>query len=247
MKYPIDCTNELQAALQLSGGPVEGCAHVQCYGRNSSVSSSEEDLWDGGGLYTWPTSAERLNIVSTSTNDTSAGTGARTVKIHGLDSTYTEISETVTLNGTSNVLTTNSYLRSHLMEVITAGSGGSNAGTVTCTQETSSLKLGHISIGLNRTMSGCHTIPKDVNGFLWGFSVCMDSSGEGDSTYTVYLKTRRINEVFQKVQFSNSTDMVKHKFHIPVQLPEKTDLILSAKGDGTDMSATIELTLVDTA
>ena len=45
------------------------------------------------------------------------GTGARTVLIEGLDENYDIQSETVTMDGTTNVVTTNTYIRLFRMTV----------------------------------------------------------------------------------------------------------------------------------
>jgi hypothetical protein len=76
------------------------------------------------------TNAQR-SIVSTSANDTSAGTGARTITINYLDTSFVLHAETVTLNGTTpvNTVGTNiAYIES--LVVATVGSGQVNAGTI---------------------------------------------------------------------------------------------------------------------
>lgn len=72
-------------------------------------------------------------ILSSSANDTSAGTGARTVLITYYDQTCAgPFTETVILNGTGVVLTSNTNICFiEKMEVVTAGSTGSNVGTIT--------------------------------------------------------------------------------------------------------------------
>lgn len=73
------------------------------------------------------------SIKSSSTSDTSAGTGARTVTIYYVDSTgATAGTETVTLNGTTAVnLVTTTKCFIEKMVVATVGSNGSNVGTIT--------------------------------------------------------------------------------------------------------------------
>jgi hypothetical protein len=72
------------------------------------------------------------SIVSSSANDAAAGTGARTVKIFFVNATgATAGTETVTLNGTTPVnLATTTKCFTEKMEVVTAGSGGVAAGTI---------------------------------------------------------------------------------------------------------------------
>jgi hypothetical protein len=82
--------------------------------------------------YTEPASNAQRSVASSSASDTSAGTGARTIKITYYDSTYAgPFTETVTLNGTANVNTVSTTICFiEKIEVVTVGSGGTNAGTI---------------------------------------------------------------------------------------------------------------------
>lgn len=73
------------------------------------------------------------SVKSSSASDAAAGTGARTIKITYVDSTgATSGTETATLNGTTavNLVSTNKCFIEKI-EVLTVGSGGANAGTIT--------------------------------------------------------------------------------------------------------------------
>jgi hypothetical protein len=82
--------------------------------------------------YTEQTSGAQRSIKSANNNDSSAGTGARTIKITYLDSTMSNIyTETITLNGTTFVNTVNTnicYIEK--IEVMTVGSTGATVGIV---------------------------------------------------------------------------------------------------------------------
>jgi len=81
-------------------------------------------------------------VLSSSVLDTSAGTGARTINVMGLDANYVLQSEIVTLNGVTPVNTVNTFIRVHSASIQTAGSGGVNAGTITVRQTTTVKKDG---------------------------------------------------------------------------------------------------------
>lgn len=75
-------TSWLQSWLQAIGfAQVPGYRRITALGNNPDVDSAAvpEDIWSGGGAYPWMTGATSLEIVSSSANDTAAGTGARTV------------------------------------------------------------------------------------------------------------------------------------------------------------------------
>jgi hypothetical protein len=71
-----------------------------------------------------------LDITSTSANDTSAGTGARTLRLFGLGSNKKYQEEDITLKGNTIVQTTKTWYRLFSSKVLTVGSGGSNAGII---------------------------------------------------------------------------------------------------------------------
>ena len=70
-------------------------------------------------------------ICSTSSNDTSGGTGAREVYIDGLDANWDRMNETVVLNGTTGVATSNTnWLRINKMYVSAVGTSPYNEGDI---------------------------------------------------------------------------------------------------------------------
>jgi hypothetical protein len=166
----------------IAAGLVAGRKLVNVYGRNFDIDTGSvpEDLWNGGGLYTgFPVtgSAETLSIVSSSTDDDSAGTGARTLKIHGLNSDYEEINETVTLDGTTPVTTVATFWRVFYAEVLTAGSGGFNAGTITANHSTTTANVFFVMpVGRNRSNIAVYTIPAGYTGVLESLGVWIRSA-----------------------------------------------------------------------
>lgn len=83
--------------------------------------------------YNEPTANAQRSVASSSASDAAAGTGARTVRIKYFTVTGTgPFEEDVTLNGTAAVATVATnicFIES--IRVLTVGSGGSNAGTIT--------------------------------------------------------------------------------------------------------------------
>lgn len=79
---------------------------------------------------TFPSSAITLGIASSSINDTSAGSGAQSLQIVGLDADYNEIFEIISLNGQTEVNSTKEFLRVNNAIVFSFGSTGWNEGTI---------------------------------------------------------------------------------------------------------------------
>lgn len=147
------------ALLEISLENVSGYEPIVIEGNNEDIDTGTEDIWIEGGNLIYLTAAETMNIVSTAAADTSAGTGARTVEIKGLDGAYLEIEEIIILNGTSNVLTSNSYLRILSVEVLTAGSGEENAGIITSTASTTTTVQCSIPTGISVSKNSQFTVP----------------------------------------------------------------------------------------
>lgn len=103
---------------------------VHLFGYDASPSTALETIWTEGGTYLPIGTAATMTISSSSTSDTSAGTGARTCRVTGILSTGASTTETATMNGQSGVTLANQYKAINNIEVLTTGSGLTNAGNI---------------------------------------------------------------------------------------------------------------------
>lgn len=112
-----------------------------------------------GTTYAEPSSAAQRSVSSSSASDTSAGVGARTVRIRYFDNTLNgPFSEDIVLNGTAPVNTTATNIRFiESMCVLTCGSSSGNVGDVTLYGSTAGGGgvVGSIASGDNQT-NWCH-------------------------------------------------------------------------------------------
>lgn len=172
-------------------GNVTGKTSWNKYGFNEDVdAAAEEVIASFGGTFTPLTSAETLDVSSSSANDTSAGTGARTVLVIGIGSDGLTQQEVVTLNGVSTVTTSNTWLGVNRVAVLTAGTSGSNEGTITLNATTSATTQGEIPIGYSITQQALLHV-QDNHRFLGDFfllNVRKLSGGGGDPRVTIYGK-----------------------------------------------------------
>lgn len=115
-------------------GSLSGITLVNLYGINGAVPATFETVWPESTAYT-PLAVAMSSpyCASGSANDTAAGSGARTVTVTGLNTSFAAFSETITMNGqTSVVLSTPNILVFNSAEVITAGATGLNEGIIQC-------------------------------------------------------------------------------------------------------------------
>jgi len=107
---------ESDLGLEVSASKVWGITPVTLLGYNTDLDSAgAEDVWDGGGTYTFGTTAEELFISSSSASDTTE------VTVTGLDANYIEQSVAVTLVGQTKtrVGTTETFRRINGLEMST--------------------------------------------------------------------------------------------------------------------------------
>jgi hypothetical protein len=123
--------------------------------------------------YTEQTTNAQRSVKSSSTADTAAGTGARTIRITYYTETFTgPFTTNVTLNGTTAVNTSVSnicYIEK--IDVLTAGSGGVNAGIISLFVGTGGAggTIGTIAVGDNKTFWCHHYVPTGKTMVITGF------------------------------------------------------------------------------
>ncbi len=167
-------TPAVSKPVAVSAGRVSYIGSVYKFGYNAAVSSTEETVWFNGGLYSYPSSAIQMKVSSSDANDTASGgggTGARTVRVVGLDGDYSEVQEDVSLDGQTAVLTTTKFIRIFRAYVLTAGSGETAAGTVyvgtgTVTNGVPATIYANLGAG-NQTQQAVYTVPAGKTGYMF--------------------------------------------------------------------------------
>ena len=219
--------------LQVSRGQIPGHRNVTVFGFNPDVDQTQVSVWPLQSLITFPASALQMTVSSTSTNDTSNGTGARTVVVQGLDANYNEVTETVTLNGQTAVAMTASLLRVNYAYVATAGSGNSAAGDIyigtgTVTTGVPATTYDIIKFDYNATTTGSYTIPAGYTAYV---SEGLFSTGQPSGTTQVQgrLLTRGINNIRMTAAITTlNNGVANYVFEYPLAIPEKTTVEATA-------------------
>ena len=139
------------------------------FGRNPQIdtTSDPEDIWGGGGLYTGHPvnfTPEKVEVFSSDGTDdaVAVGAGAWTIRIVGLKtatSTYYETEDFI-LDGAVAVDSLSTWWRVNRAYVLTAGSGGANAGTITIRSKVTTANVfAQLPIGQNQTQIMAYTVP----------------------------------------------------------------------------------------
>lgn len=236
--------------------------YVRKFGRNPDVDTTTdpETIWEVGGVYTgWVSAAATTTIVSDSVEDDVltageiAGTGALTVRVEGVDANHKHIIETVSMNGTAAVTLGTDLLRCFRAYVVTAGTGGTNAGNIQVKH--GSTVLAQITAGDGQTMQALYTTPKtDRNGltytgaFLLGYAATLikntNTAVEMEILFRPDGGAWRVLESFGMVQAGTSSLQVL--FPEPISIGTGTDIemrCLETSSNDASISAQFDVVL----
>jgi hypothetical protein len=219
------------------------------FGYNPDVDTSRVTVWPYTGILPLPAAALQMKVSSSSVDDTANGTGARTVFVAGLDANYNEISEIVTLNGQTAVLTTQSFLHINNAYVATAGSGLSAAGDIyfgegTVTAGVPATVYDLIKFDYNQRITGSYTIPAGYTGYVSQglFSAGQPGGSAQVSGRLLTIGTDGIRRAAAITTVNNGT--ADYTFEYPIMIPEKTTLEATAQGSSNNNEASAMFVLV---
>jgi len=182
----------------IAEGRVIGHRLEEKFGRHDDIQAgTEEDVFSYGSSFFYPTSAATVAAFSHSASDdgTSSplGSGARSIRVYGVDGNYDEIAETITLNAATPVDSTLEFLRVWRVKCIDVGSGGINAGNILVTSAASTASpkdvIGFVAAGNGQSEQAQRTIPAGYTGHITaGACSILEKSGAGPKETSGHVK-----------------------------------------------------------
>ena len=239
---------------QVVAGKVPGYSYLFKIGNNPNIPNGVNtvDIWGGGGLYTGQPAtglAEKIHVFSNNAADTSAGTGAQTIVLYGLDDLFQEQMEVVTMNGVTPVLTTKFWRRMNKAIVLTTGTANFNVGTITARHQTTITNVFMVmQPGTNETHNTAYTIPAGKTGFLGEWRAFLTDAQATYGRMTGFARPfgaawRSVAPISLHREQNLFLD-----FKYGLALPEKTDLrvsCLEVSSDNTSISSSYTMLLID--
>lgn len=225
-------------------GRINGATPLYLNGVNGASTTTYETLWDESNVYAFRSTATAQTISSASANDAAAGTGARTVRVTGItDTSFTESTEVVTMNGTTGVSLANNYVSINKLEVVTAGSTGVNAGIIyvgtgSITAGKPATVEGLMAASVGMSTSFLYTVPANKTLMMLDLCVATRAATAGGNSMAIEtivnlsgVKTRKF--LIPDTAATGGTPFFK--FSIPLVFEEKTQingLVISGAGTG---------------
>lgn len=218
--------------VQIARGDWANLAPWSKMGLNPALGATEEDIWNVGATYTWPTGTAGLEVLSSSVNDVSTGSGASKVKIWYLNAGGTEFSEEVALNGTNVVPTVGTNI--YRVNYFRLSAGNAATGSIMLRNLSDTPIYSQIAAGQTRARQAIYTVP--VGKVLYIHDVTLSAVGAAASR-TVTFTTRATYDnkagaattwfvPYTEISLTDSA----FNFHldIPTRFPALTDIKVSA-------------------
>lgn len=232
---PTDPNDEIALGLR------QGNSLWNKWGYNKDIDIGTEVVAAFGGTFTPLTTATTLTIASTSTDDDDGGTGVNSIVVYGIDANREEQTEVITMNGTTNVVTTSTWLGINRVAIYLAGTGKINAGTITVTATTGGSTMANMPVGEGVTQQCIFHIPvshRFLAKWLW-INVLNNNK---NATLNFKLKVySAINNATQNVfdldvDTSKVTEPISVNPSVPFPIGESSVMWLECTSDTADIS-----------
>ena len=208
---------------------------------NVPVSAANIDIWPGGILYPFKSTATTMEVFSTNAADTAAGVGARTLVVNGLDANYNEISETVTLNG-ATVAMVNTYIAINSAFVATSGSSNGSVGDIHIRDSGGGTVRGIVDAVYGTMRSSIYTVPAGHTLSVISTFGCVNRvTAGGQANYITMATGQRISNgtIRLPLEFTfSSTAPYRHDAKPGIVTTERNSFFLRC----TAQSAAVDLT-----
>ena len=186
-------------------------------------------MTDFGGNDPLPTTAESIEIVSTSTDDASGGIGANAISISYLDSLYVRQNAVVLLDGTNPVALPTTAIRINLCVVVLSGTSQGNVGDLTIRSTPGGVTRAFIPAGNSVNRQGIYTTPADHTSFIERTPVI---TGRNDSASVEIITYSPVTNTLNSNALLPVTEGTAALGSFPVSIPERTDYYLRAINNG---------------
>jgi hypothetical protein len=217
-----------------------GSTYIRRFGANATVGTTYEMIDSVGAATPYmPTTPTTIELVSSSANDTAAGTGVRRVLVTGIDANWSVVEELIVMNGTTPSVSSTTFYRVTKAESATCGTyGGSNLGAITCRASGGGTTFVSIPVGYGQTFTSHFCVPAGFYGYISGATFSIDS-GKSVSLLvhardSANLVTAPYGVTSHVQEFVGVTGVATFNYRAPIVISPCSDVyILGAVSSGT--------------
>lgn len=155
--------------FSLATDKVLGLSTREIYGDNQDINGTLEPIWNTGGNFPYPTSAQTVSLVSTSANDDAANVGVREVRVEYLDDNFETKIVDVETDGTNSVQVATDFFRLQSMRALSVGANGDAEGAITLAYGANTVAT--IAAETNEARNSQFTVPAGYTAYLVGAGI----------------------------------------------------------------------------
>jgi len=196
------------------------------FGYNEDIDVGTEVIASWGGTFTPLTTATTLTISSTSVNDTSGGTGCNSIVIYGIDANRQEAIEVVTMNGTTPIVTTSTWLGINRAAMFLCGSGQINDGTIEIDAVTDASVMAQMPSNNGVTQQCIFHVPENFNFVTeWLYINVLNQGKNAELRIKLWVYSAVSNgkqEVFRTDIDTQVLNLIDLEPNLPFPITEKT-------------------------
>jgi len=213
-----DTIDNLIAAINLGAG--SGTKYAAATTANAAPTSAVAGAADTMTLYAETAIVTTTDIAGGWGAATAVlGTGARTITIFGLDSSGNLQSVTKNMRGITLTDTDETWSFIYLMEVTTAGSGGTNAGLIKCVDNPETEIYAEIIATNGQSMMAVYKVPTGYTGYLIDYYFSLGITPPAAANVTCFLFVKPSGGAYTKKHSGGIVTEGKTGFRIPFPLP----------------------------
>ncbi len=247
----MSITRTEDSIFEIARGNVNGMSSVNKFGGYSDVASdTEEDIWDGGGDYAFPTTAIISHLSQTA--DQAAMRGG-IIEIQGLDEDWELVVQTKALNAsntTTPVEIDTPLIRVFRMKVL---ENIVSASEIRLHNAAETVDYAIIGIGNNQTLMAIYTVPAGKTAYLTQYyttPIALSGKEPLSVQAKLWIADRKNNYEFQLKHargISKGAYAPAHLFMPYLKVNEKSDIKITAipNNEGAAIAAGFDLILID--
>lgn len=211
--------------LSIARGLVRDTSFIHKFGAVPSMSNGGTGtIWDKSNtVYPWSTwdTPGVLTVLTTAVNGSTVTTDSGlTITITGLDVNYNEVTEVITVSGSTG---TGTQVFARVYRAFTSATN-----TAEFRVSRNSTEVLRINIGKAQTLMAIYTVPAGYSGYLMKGTASIQSSG--DATCNMFVRFGGVGafRIGHSFEVSGAGGQYTYDFTVPIKLPEKTDIDVRA-------------------
>jgi hypothetical protein len=239
--------NEL---LLIAQDKMPGVSGINKFGSNpASAQDTQEDIWDGSAAYSYPATALMTSMSQTAHQAAMRG---KVIELQGLNGSWEPVTQTKALDAsdTTTVITLDTpMIRVFRMKVLADVVGNQN---IRCHNAGETQDYAIIRAGLNQTAMAIYTVPAGKKALIldyYGDAVPTVALGPSSVNFKLWVADRGNSYEFQMKHAKGawSGAAVAHSFQLPIAVPEKSDIKMTALSNdkASEVHAGFDLVLVN--